>query len=102
MTVSLRPLGKVSNIIQSTGLEMSYAYDDLVFSDNLVFIVRFDNMRETDLHVYFNVDCATDEKSKIEQQLIHAAKIEKCRICDFGSFSIEQLDDKEELKINFK
>jgi len=101
MTVLYRPLGKIGNIIQTAGFDMSYAYDDLVFSDHSVFILRFDAQKDTDLHLYFNTDCDKKEVLRFEQKLKASAKTEGFAISSTGSFSIEQLEGKEELEIKF-
>jgi len=101
MTIIYRPLGRVSNIIQATGLEMSYAYDDLVFADNSVFLIRFDEKLENSIHLFFNTDCIETEKVRLEKLLRDAAKVEKFKIASVGLFSLKQLDEKEELEIEF-
>lgn len=94
MTIPYRPLGKVSNIVQATGLEMSYAYDDLIFSDNSVFILQFDDILQNRLHLYFNIDCDKKEAVKLEQELRNASKIEGFTIDNNGLFSLSRLMGK--------
>ena len=102
MTNPYRPLGKIGNIIKATGLEMSYAYDDLVFSGNSVFILRFDDDVETCLHLYINIDCFKKDALLFEKQIQKASEIEGFTICSFGSFSLKQLDGKNEIEIHFQ
>ncbi len=102
MTITYRPLGKIRNIVQSTGFDISYAYDDLVFSDNSVFIIQFDDYNMSKLHLYFNTDCDKIEMLKIEQELMKASKIEDFTIINKGLFSLEQVDGKDEISIRFQ
>jgi len=99
--MKIRPLGEVRDIVQVTGLDISYAYDDLVFSDNSVFILRFDNEVEKKLHLYFNSECNTIESKVLEGRLITAGKIGGFDIVYSGLFSVSQLEEKEEIQIKF-
>jgi hypothetical protein len=102
MTIPYRPLGKIDNIVKSTGLEMSYAYDDLVFSDHSVFILRFDDKLTSHLHLYFNADCNRKEALLFENQLRKASEIEGFFIETLGSFTLNQLEGKNEVEIHFQ
>jgi hypothetical protein len=102
MTIPYRPLGKIDNIVRSTGLEMSYAYDDLVFSDHSVFILRFDDKVTTHLHLYINTECDKKEALLFENQLRNASEIEGLTIETLGSFTINQLEGKNEVEIHFQ
>lgn len=102
MAIQFRPLGKVSNIIQATGLEMSYAYDDLVFADNSVFIIRFSDKSDSEIHLYFNVDCELIEKKRLEKIIRDEANNEKLTLLTVGDFSLQQIEGKEEISIVFQ
>ncbi len=53
-----RDLEKVRTIIdEATGLEVSYAYDDLVFPDHTAFIIQFDDTKASHFFGYFHKDC---------------------------------------------
>ena len=101
MTTQIRPLGKVRDIVQATGLDIAYAYDDLVFSENSVFVIRFDENIAEKLHLYFNVDCHPSESKVIEHRLKIAGKIAEFEIASAGLFAVNQIEGKEEITINF-
>ena len=101
MKIPLRPLGKVREIVQSCGLDISYAYDDLIFSDHSVFILQFNDNQEDVLSLYFNSDCNLSEAKELESKLTIAAKIGGFRIKHEGSFKISQNEEAEELRIEF-
>jgi len=101
MKIPFRPLGEVRDIVQSTGLDISYAYEDLLFSDHSVFILRFDSEVEKKLHLYFNSDCNTMESKVLGGRLMTAGKIGGFEIVYSGLFSVDQLEEKEEIQIKF-
>jgi hypothetical protein len=101
MTITFRPLGKVRDIFQATGLDINYAYDDLVFSENSVFIIRFDIVKSEGLHLYFNVDCDEGESKRIKKCICDACKTSEFEILGFGQFTVKQIDGKEELELKF-
>lgn len=64
--MSFRDLEKVRQIVlDATGLEISYAYDDLVFPENTVFIMQFDDADLNNLFVSFQEDCEDQARDNI-------------------------------------
>lgn len=102
MTIPVMPLGKIRDIVQSTGLDISYAYEDLVFSDHSLFILRFDTEKPEKLYLYFNQDCNPEEAELFGKILVLAAKTEGFAIVNSGLFSVEQFGEKEEIQIKFQ
>ena len=101
MNMSLRPLGKVRDIVQSTGLDISYAYDDLVFSDHSVFILRFDNRVHEKLYLHFNTECNREEAEIFEISIVNSGKIGGIEIIKDKNFVLKQKEGKEEIDIEF-
>jgi hypothetical protein len=101
MSIPFRPLGIVRDLVQSIGFDISYAYDDLVFSDNSVFILRFDDEVQEKLYLYFNSDCNPKESEIITKRLIAEGKTVGLNITKTGLFTLKQLDNKEEIEIKF-
>jgi hypothetical protein len=99
--IEFRPLGKVRELVQMTGIDISYAYDDLVFSEHSVFIIRFDETSKTLLHLYFNEECNPREAEIMKKRLAVAAKMEGFDLVNRGKYIIDQIEGKEELEINF-
>lgn len=95
-----RDLEKVRVIIEdATGLEVSYAYDDLVFPDHTAFIIQFDDAKETNFFCYFHRDCINGEQKKLEENLTASCLKQKCTLITKGSF--ELLQKGEEVEIHF-
>jgi hypothetical protein len=101
MEVPFRPLGKVMEIASSTGLDITYAFDDLIFSEHSIFIIRFDKNIEDLIHLYINCDCEELTASRIKQTLLDEAKKQKLNLIDSGKFRLQQRINSEEIDIEF-
>ncbi|BBO85724.1 hypothetical protein DSCO28_62900 [Desulfosarcina ovata subsp. sediminis] len=96
-----RPLGIAKEIVNETGLDVTYAYDDLVFVEHSPFLIKFDDDKPNNLKLFFNVDCETDAAQKLEIQLRQAAEERKFTIEPCGRFELVPKPDTEELDIRF-
>lgn len=95
-----RDLEKVRVIIdQATGLEVSYAYEDLVFPDHTAFIIQFDDAKATNFFCYFHKDCNPADVKDLEDKLSSSCHKQKCTLSFKGSFELEQKG--EEVNIHF-
>ena len=101
MSIQFRPLGKVREMIQSLGLDISYAYDDLVFADHSLFIIQFDDKKANLLKLFFNIDCEAQELKRIEKLLGAEAQLAGLIIEKKGTFSLQQKVEAEELELTF-
>ena len=55
--MGLKPLGIVKEVVESAGMSISYAYDDLVFIDHNAFLLQFtDKDGECFIHINFEAD----------------------------------------------
>jgi hypothetical protein len=101
MNTTLRPLGKLREIVLATGLDISYAYDDLIFSENSVFILQFDEEVENRILLYFNYDCYPKEAKILRKRLTIAARIGGFTIMDAVYFPWNKRKVRRKLKFNF-
>jgi hypothetical protein len=101
MSIQFRPLGKIREMIQSTGLDISHFYDDLVICDFSVFIIKFDNYNESRIHLYFNEDCEEGEKARLCNFLLTESRSAGLDLIFAGSFMLEPIESAEEIKISF-
>ena len=99
--MELRPLGIATEIIQETGLNITYAYDDLVFIEHNPFMIQFDNEDPKNLKLFFNVDCEHEAAEKLASQLKNAASQRKFTITESGKFEMKQKENTEEIDIKF-
>ena len=55
--MSIKPLGRLKELVESAGMEVSYAYEDLVFLDHNAFLLQFnDDGRTVFLHTNSEAD----------------------------------------------
>jgi hypothetical protein len=98
---NLRSLGKAREMAQASGFDISYAYDDLVFSEHNVFIIKFHERDNSKLYLYFNVDCDPKEAIIIEKKMKKYGPVSEMGVVRKGYFSIKQVEDQEELELSF-
>lgn len=101
MKIPFRPLNKVHEIIKKIGYEPGYAYDDLVFSNDAVFLVQFGKEDERHLKLFINKDCEQAEMKRIIENLVSLAiSIDLTANCA-GMFYLEEKKETGEIKIVF-
>ena len=99
--MKFRDLEKVRSIVQeATGLEISYAYDDMVFPEHTVFIIQFDDSNDNNFFCYFREDTESEERGKIMEKLTGECEERKCTLVNKGFFDLVQKG--EEVEIHFK
>jgi len=95
----LKQLGVVKNIVESAGMGISYAYDDLVFIDHNAFLLQFtDNNSELMIHVNSEVD-----ESAIQADIIRLkaeATAKKMSLRGGNKYTLSQGDD-ENIRLEF-
>ena len=97
--IKRNPLGLVMNMVQSMGLEVTYAYDDLVFVDHNAFLLQMDEDPQT-INLYFNQDSDIAVRPSLAEELIHYGQENSLRVLEQGLFAIEQASG-EALKVTF-
>jgi hypothetical protein len=101
MEVQFKPLGKVMSMAAATGLEITYAFDDLVFSEHAFFIIRFDKVHDNVLHLYFNIESDQQKADEIADKLAVMAQQENFELKLSGKFSVNQIFGTEEIEVKF-
>lgn len=98
--MKFRNLDKVKFLIrEAVDLDISYAYDDLVFPEHAAFLIQYNDDNEDNFNCYFHEDCIEAEKRKIFENLTGVFQLNKCTINEKGSFKLEQKG--EEIAIHF-
>ena len=93
------PLGIVKNIVETVGMNISYAYEDLVFLEHNSFLLQFtDNEREVLIHTN-----QESEKDAIEGDISRLQKAALGQEMQFAMGFVYSLneDDEESLTIEF-
>ena len=100
--MKLFALGKLREAVQqATGLDITHVYEDLVFVEHSPFLIRFDHDDLTKVYAHFNIDCDTEDKEKLLGRLVDTASMEGLNCVDAARFTLEPVDGKEEIRINF-
>jgi len=95
-------LEKVRFIIKDgTGLDIAYAYEDLVFSEHGIFIFQFDENNPNTFYCWFNKDCIEKDRVTLLNSLIKSAVLNKTIIIYKGKFEMNQQEGKEQISVNF-
>ncbi|MDD2465631.1 MAG: hypothetical protein PHI97_16660 [Desulfobulbus sp.] len=104
MALKYRPLGVVKQVLEELGLEVSYAYEDLVFVQHNPFLLQFGKVGES-LFFYVNVEAEEQAARQIFAALQAKVSGEGITLMHRGryrlsenegeSLSLEFLDDAE-------
>jgi hypothetical protein len=95
-------LEKVKFIVKDAcGIDIAYAYEDLVFSEHGLFIIQFlENSKE--LGCWFNKECLEPNKVQMYNSLAKSATLNKLELKYKGKFEMSQKANSEEIDIQFK
>ncbi|MCY1718944.1 hypothetical protein OU798_01235 [Prolixibacteraceae bacterium Z1-6] len=97
--MNYRDLEAVRQIVDNaTGLELTYAYDDLVFPDKGAFIIQFDDSNTDNLFCYFQKGCNPKDQKNIFASLSNEASKMKGTIELKGNYTLEQQDENIQIK----
>jgi hypothetical protein len=64
-----RPLGKITALLADLGLEVTYAYDDLVFVQHSAFILQFTD-DPAQLKLFINTECEPAEANTVASNIV--------------------------------
>jgi len=97
--MKFRDLETVRYIIkEATGLDLTFAYDDLVFPEHMAFMIQFDDSNTNRLFCHFHQDCTPTDKQRIFEELTKVATKEKVSLKQKGAFDLKQKDDEVEIE----
>lgn len=102
MNTRIRPFDIAKDIINLCGLDISYFYDDLIFSDHSLFILQFDDENPERMKLYFNRDCEIDKKIKLKDNLYKEAKKRGINLMDEGNFHLKENPETKEITIYYE
>jgi hypothetical protein len=92
-TQIIKPLGKITAILADLGLEVTYAYDDLVFVQHSAFLLQFTD-NPVALKMFIHTDCEPAVAEEVEKQIIEALANDGFSIVPSGQYSISENDDE--------
>lgn len=100
--IELRPLGKAQAMVEAVRLDVTYAYDDLVFVEHNPFLLRFDTEEASRMFLHFNVDCEAEELVKLQKKLVIAAENEGIDLETASKYTLLPNEETSELEIHFQ
>lgn len=90
---SAKPLGKITAILADLGLEVTYAYDDLVFVQECAFLLQFVD-ETSNLKIFINTECHPAEANLAEKQIIEAHTKVGFNLIPSGQYTLTENEDK--------
>ena len=100
VTVSAKPLGLITALLADLGLEVTYAYDDLVFVQHSAFLLQFTDEAKS-LKMYINTECEPAVAEEVEKQIIEGHAEKSFSVLSAGQFTITE-NDNGTVNIEFK
>ncbi len=97
--MSLRKLGIVREIVETAGMGISHAYDDLVFLDHNAFLLQFTDENDK-LLLHCNRAADKDAIKEAVAKLKGTARAHAMTFTDGCDYSLSRADD-ENLRIEF-
>jgi hypothetical protein len=94
MDIPYRPLELVRKAVVSTGREITYAYDDLVFLEHNVAILKMGEVARQ-VGLYFNQDIEAEEEKAIMDTLPRAGAAEGLVIAREGTYELKPKENNE-------
>ena len=99
MAIPYRPLGLITEVIEHLGLEVTYAYEDLVFISSNAFLLRMgSNGEQVDLCFHQDVDPAS--RGPVRDRLVEEAAARGLTVVHRGTYTMQQQPD-EQVEIHF-
>lgn len=95
-----RPLGKITALLADLGLEVTYAYDDLVFVQHSAFLIQFTDDPGI-LKLFINTECEPKEANDRVAEIEALFKKDGFSITMSGRFFLTPNED-ETLNIEFQ
>ncbi len=92
-TAIIKPLGKITALLADLGLEVTYAYDDLVFVQHSAFLLQFTE-NPTDLKLFTNTECEPEEAASAVKKIIDSHAEAGFSIVPSGQYTISANDDE--------
>lgn len=99
MAVPLKPLGIIKEMLDGIGLDITYAYEDLVFVEHNAFLLKMGKSGE-DIRLYFNTDSSMEKRNDITNLLIECGRQYRFVVDRKGTYSIMQ-EAQGELQLHF-
>lgn len=99
--INFRNIDQVKFLVKdATGLDIMYAYDDLVFPEHGAFLIQFNEKDSNLLFCHFHEDCDKEEQQKILSSLKRTGALNSLIIQKGSSYKLSE-KNKTEIEIKF-
>jgi hypothetical protein len=98
--MTLKPLGKVKELVEGLGMGISHAYEDLVFMEHNGFLLQF-GPDDNSLIVHINEDAARAEVTESIAKLENAAPQQGLKIISGEFYKLCPGEDDETIVLAF-
>ncbi|MCF7816632.1 MAG: hypothetical protein K9M54_02020 [Kiritimatiellales bacterium] len=88
-----RPLGEITAILADLGLEVTYAYDDLVFVQHSAFLLQFTDKPKY-LKLFTNTECDQKEANDVACNMVLAFHKAGFIAHPSGKYTVSQNEDE--------
>lgn len=95
-----RPLGKITALLADRGLEVTYAYDDLVFIQHSAFILQFTD-DPAQLKLFINTECDSEEADRVASNIVLEFDKADFNVTPVGRFFLTPNEDQT-LNVEFR
>ncbi|MDF7807873.1 hypothetical protein P4E94_10530 [Pontiellaceae bacterium B12219] len=92
-TAIIKPLGKITAILADLGLEVTYAYDDLVFVQECAFLLQFTE-KPAALKLFINTECHPEEANTVASTIVIEFDKGGFTAEPAGKFTLTENDDQ--------
>ena len=92
MTIIQKPLGKITAVLADLGLEVTYAYDDLVFVQHSAFLLQFTEEQDT-LKLFINKECDPAVANAVASNIVLEFDKAGYNITPTGRYTLAQNTD---------
>lgn len=100
--IKFRDIDKVKFIVHdATGLDIMYAYDDMVFPEHGVFLIRFSEEDPAVIFCHFHEDCPDNEKTPIFSSLKISSELNGYKIIEGNQYKLSPKNESE-IEIKFQ
>ena len=100
--IIITEIEKIRFVIQdATGLDIMYAYENLVFAEHGIFLLEVNLESKDKLNCYFNIDFDPDKRLLFLEKLMRTASLNGMVIVNKGTFEMKQNLDGQTFLLSF-
>ncbi len=95
-----KPLGIIANVLESTGFEAGYVFEDLIFSNHNFFLLRMEPQPNR-VSIFFNEESDVLLRQETTEKLKESGKSYQLDLHYGGTYRLNPDEENETLDIEF-